>query len=202
MPREFIAPDGKIFFRTKLMPFEQAESFARCLTANVTRFCDVDRLLSEKAKGDRCYFVQFRPVNPERQWEQIERQNSARLFRGMDEGPCYIFALDTDGPRPYYWIFNPLSGETYQTDSFGCSCPDYQFRCKKLAHAALQCKHMHALCFAMENGIIESLSAVLRSPEWMRKRYGVTIETPCPAAPARIAASNDNGAAEAWEEAA
>ena len=176
MPREFIDPGGKVFFRTKLMPFEQAERFARCLTANATRFCEVDWLLSEKAKGDRAYFVQYRPVNPDRQWEQLERQNTARMFRALDEGPCYEFALDTDGPAPFYWIFNPLSGETYQTCSFSCSCPDYEYRCKKLAYAGVHCKHMHALFYAMEHGIILPLSEVCATPEWMEKRYGITAK--------------------------
>src|SRR5689334_10791664 len=108
MPREFIASDGKIFFRTRLLAFEQAKRFAACLQANSTRFCDVDFLLSEKATTERAYFVQFRPLNIDRQWEQIERQQQARRERAMREGACYVFVLDIDSPRPFYWTFNPL----------------------------------------------------------------------------------------------
>jgi hypothetical protein len=63
MPREFVAPDGRIFMRTKLLCQEQAERFAACLQANTTRFCDVEWRLLEKAKGECAYFVQFRPVS-------------------------------------------------------------------------------------------------------------------------------------------
>ena len=169
MPREFIDPSGKIFFRTKLLPFEQAERFARCLTANATRFCEAEWILSEKAKGDKCYFVQFRPANPDRQQEQFGRQDMGRKLRGLEEGPCYEFALDTDSIAPFYWIFNPISGETYQTDLFSCSCPDYQFRCRKLAHGPVHCKHMHALCYAMEHRFILPLAEAFSTPEWIAK---------------------------------
>ncbi len=169
MPREFIASDGRIFFRTKLLAFEQAQRFALCLQANTTRFCDVDFLLSEKAMGECAYFVQFRPVNEDRQWEQIERQQSARLFRALEEGACYVFALDIDGPRPFYWCFNPKSGETYQTDSGSCTCPDFHYRCKKLEYAALYCKHIHALLHAFEIGELMRLSEVYDTPAWLAR---------------------------------
>lgn len=180
MPREFIAPDGRIFFRTKLLPCEQAERFARCLSANATRFCEVDWLLSEKAKGERAYFVQFRPANPDRQWDQIDRQNDARKIRAMDEGACYEFVLDMDGERPFYWTFNPKSGETYQTDAGSCSCPDFVYRCQKLTYAALYCKHIHALLHAMEIGEVLPLSEVYDTVEWRvrhpRNRFGMMPE--------------------------
>lgn len=186
MPREFIASDGRIFFRTKLLSAEQAQRFAACLTANATRFCDVEWLLSEKAKGERAYFVQFRPVNADRQWEQIARQQDARRLRAMEEGACYVFVLDMDSSSPFYWTYNPRSGETYQTDAGSCSCPDFEFRCKKLTHAALYCKHIHALLYAMQIREVLPLSEVFDLPEWQARHLRPRPATypPLPVAPA------------------
>ena len=169
MPREFVAPDGRIFMRTKLLVIEQAQRFAACLQANETRFCDVEWMLSEKAKGDRAYFVQFRPKSRDRQWDQYQRQNDARHIRAIEEGACYVFALDIDCSRPFYWIFNPKSGETYQSDSMTCSCPDFEYRCKKIAGYGVVCKHIQALLHAYTLGEVMPLAEVYDTPEWKAK---------------------------------
>lgn len=103
------------------------------------------------------------------QWEQYQRQNDARHLRAMEEGACYVFALDIDCSRPFYWIFNPKSGETYQTDSMTCSCPDFEYRCKKIAGYGVLCKHIQALLHAYTLGEVLSLAEVYDTPEWKAK---------------------------------
>ena len=98
-----------------------------------------------------------------------QRQNDARRIRAMEEGACYVFALDMDSTRPFYWTFNPLSGETYQTDTMTCSCPDFQYRCKKLVGYGVLCKHVQALLHAYELGDVMPLANVYDTPEWKAK---------------------------------
>lgn len=166
MPREFIAPNGNIYFRTKLLRPEQADRFASCLAANASRFTDVESVLSQQAKGERCCFVQYRPVNLDRQWKQVERQQKQRTRKAQTEGCCYDWLLDTDGTRPFYGCHS-TSGEVYEVTSGECSCPDFQFRLKKVAHFGLRCKHIEALSLCYQTGELVRLQEVLaaRAPK-------------------------------------
>src|SRR5579862_1312096 len=120
MPRTFFASDGSLYYRTRLLPYDQAERFARLLKGNATRFVAVDVLTSDKAKGDKIFFVSFQPRNPDRVLDMADRQQESRRRRADDEGADYLFMLDCDGRIPQYWVFNPHSGETYQLDSSRC----------------------------------------------------------------------------------
>lgn len=149
MPHSFIGSDGVIRYRSKTMPLSLAASFARCLQANETRFCDVEITPAQRTKEEK-FFVQFRPVNPDRQGDLYEAQYNARADRAQAEGMDYIFWADPDAPNTH-WVFNPLSGETYTLTPFSCSCPDYQFRCNA---AGLKCKHQHALQVQADAGTL------------------------------------------------
>lgn len=140
MSRTTINPDGAIVYRTKTMELTRAAAFAQCIQANGTRFESVEIVESKHTK-EESYFVTFRPVNTERQGDLYEAQWNVRKERAAEEGADYIFWKDTDRPM-VHWCFNPKSGETYEVTPFGCTCPDYYYRCSK---AGLHCKHIHAL---------------------------------------------------------
>lgn len=128
--------------RTKLMTSDRAWRFATCLMAN-RRFQDVAMVHSSKATGERRYFVQFIPSNPERQQDMKNRQEGSRAVRAWNEGSDYIWVPDKNGGRAFYWLLS-ASGEVYEVEPHSgvCSCPDYQFRC---AGAGIKCKHLLAL---------------------------------------------------------
>ena len=50
------------------------------------------------------------PANPERIVDQIERLQAGRQQRADADGPLYVYALDIDGPRPFYWVLSCLLG--------------------------------------------------------------------------------------------
>lgn len=157
MPHTAIQTDGSIVYRTKLMPLTRAASFARCLDGN-TRFTSVMLEKPAKAKADK-FFVTFRPANPERQTALYQTEWDKREARAENEGGDYIFWKDPDGR--FWWVFNPLSGETYELTPFSCSCPDYQFRCNK---AGLHCKHMHALQLQADAGTLGKTDKTTPAP--------------------------------------
>ena len=137
MARTTILQDGTVGYRTKLMEPAQARRFAKCLEAN-SRFRMVDVVVSDRAKSDKNTFVTFHPSSDVRQADIYMGQWEQRQARASAEGGDYIFVQD----RWKTWCYNPISQETYEIDSCGCTCPDFQFRCRK---AALHCKHMIAL---------------------------------------------------------
>jgi hypothetical protein len=124
------------------MTLARAAAFSKCLEAN-DDFSVVAIEESQRAKGEARWFVVFVPVNPQRLADIADRQQDARAQRAADEGANYLFALDKDAGRPFFWVFNPKSGETYEVDPRGhCSCPDFQYRCEV---AGLRCKHLVAV---------------------------------------------------------
>jgi hypothetical protein len=138
---EIVAQNGQIVYRTKCLTLDAAARFAKCLVAN-SRFLGVEIAESNRANGDKRWFVQFRPQNPERQAEMRERQQTAREERAQVQQ--FAFCLDKDGGRPFYWCHSLASGEVYQVDAEGrgCTCPDFLHRCQP---NGLKCKHALAL---------------------------------------------------------
>jgi hypothetical protein len=176
MPHETINSDGTISYRTKLLrDLQFAARFARCLRANATRFCDVEIVPSLKAKGD-AWYVSFRPINRERQIEMLERQADARRQRAAEEGLDYIFWADPDHTGSY-WCFNPKSGETYEVSIFSCTCPDYEFRCKR---AAIQCKHQQAWELQKSLGVFGQTDKQAETSEQRRARIAASIAADFP----------------------
>ena len=155
MARTTITTEGAIVYRSKNMPLSLASGFARCIEANASRFCDVAIVPSKAAEK---YFVQFRPVNRERQGDLYEAQYNARADRAQAEGSDYIFWPDADNPGTD-WCFNPLSGETYQVSLFDCTCADHVYRC---APAGLVCKHRHARQLQADAGTLGKTDKVTR----------------------------------------
>lgn len=181
-PREFIAPSGVVYFRTKLLRYDRARRFAKCLKAN-PRFCEATVEPSVKARGQACHFVQYRPHNPDRQYQQIDRQQEKRLQKALTEGRCYQWHLDTDGRRPFYWCLS-TSGEVYEVTSGDCTCPDYEYRCTKVY--SLRCKHILALEAAYERGELMRLAEVYDTPQWRAKHpYPTPVYAPAAEGAAR-----------------
>lgn len=148
MTRSFIRPaDGAILYRTCPMEPAQAQRFAKALTANKTRFIDVE-IEDARTKTTKS-FVTYRPLNPTRQGDLYQAQYDQRLHRAEEEGDNYIFWEDET--ERFWWCLNPLSGETYEVTAFGCTCPDYHYRCEK---AGIHCKHQHAKQRQADKGML------------------------------------------------
>jgi len=131
-----------ITYRSKCLTEPKAQRFARCLEANA-RFSDITLCRSNRAKSDTCWFVSFRPVSEERQAQMFSKQQMSREERALTEGSAYVWALDKDAGRAFWWLMS-ASGEVYELDLRGrsCSCPDYVYRCQG---NGLECKHSQAL---------------------------------------------------------
>jgi hypothetical protein len=136
-------------YRTKLLAEDRARRFAACLTKN-GKFTEVEVEVSTRAKNwYQRHFVRFRPVNPERQQEMLDREQDSREARAATEGQDYTFVWDPDSIQPFAWCHNPKSGETYEVTVFDCTCPDFRYRCHGVG---IRCKHMAALQEATERG--------------------------------------------------
>jgi predicted nucleic acid-binding Zn finger protein len=132
-----LSRDGACY-RTKLLDLEQAARFARCLGANPL-FSAV--AVEESPRSAGRFFVSFVPTNPERRQAMVAREQDKRHEKAVTEGQRYLFCLDKDGGRPFFWCLS-TSGEVYEVTPETCSCPDHQFRC---APNGLKCKHRLAL---------------------------------------------------------
>jgi hypothetical protein len=130
-------------FRTKLLPLERAESFARCLRGN-ERFADVQVQESPRSPGK--WFVAFTPSDEGRRQYWLEQAQTERQARSDFEGLHYTYLIDPSGS--FYWCFS-VSGELYDVTPHSCSCPDFQFRCS--GHG-IYCKHILALYRAVNEG--------------------------------------------------
>ena len=124
-----ILSSGQCVHKSKPLPLDRAAAFARCITANASRFFRVEILPAPREK----FRVQFATYSNSAYQAEYEKNAG----RAAAEGSDYIYWQDTDNPRRV-WVFNPASGETYPIDSGFCSCPQKQFR---LNRAALHCKH-------------------------------------------------------------
>lgn len=169
MPHSTIQPSGAIVYRTVLMEMNRAAAFARCIGGN-THFRDVEISDPRGKRGKR--FVSFRPTSSDRQGVMYQHQMDIRAARAANEGEDYIFWPDPDC-RGSYWVFNPLSGETYQVTPFNCTCPDYEVRCRK---AALHCKHMAALQLQADAQTLGRTDKVTETPDQRRARILRQIE--------------------------
>ncbi len=128
---------GEIGYRTTAMLPEAAQAFARCITANATRFCNVQLCVSLNTKVEKL-FVRFQPVSADRQETIRHEQQEARAERALEQP--FMFWKDPDN-RMMTWCFSVSSGETYQVTPRDCTCPDFIYRCKD---AGIKCKHMIA----------------------------------------------------------
>jgi hypothetical protein len=136
MARTTITTDGIITYRTTLMTWARAKAFAKCIATNAN-FCDVELLPSAKAKGDQ-YYIQFRPVNVERQLDMYQAEWNKNAQRAEVEGGDFIY-WDCAEQRGLSFVFNPKSGQVYEMHQGTCQCPQMTYRC---SGAALHCKHM------------------------------------------------------------
>lgn len=146
-------------YRTRLMDRARADRFARCLHAH-PHFTGAMVCESDRAKNPvRRYFVAYHPSNPERCADLLQQQEDQRRAKAETEGRDYLFCLDKDGGRPFFWCLS-TSGEVYEVDAHSCTCPDFQHRCLP---AGIKCKHILAL-EAGNSTVLPGFEAV-RCPE-------------------------------------
>lgn len=167
--RTTILPTGSIVYRTKNLPLDRAAAFARCIEANASRFRDVQ--ICEASTAVPSFYVAFRPTSAKRQGDLYEQEWNVRKERAETEGENYLFFRDAD-KQGVTWVFNPISGETYEVTPFGCTCPDYYYRCEK---AALHCKHIHALALQSDAGTLGQTDKVSESREARNARMARNI---------------------------
>jgi predicted nucleic acid-binding Zn finger protein len=133
--RSIITLEGNIAYRTKNFPdLSAAHRFVKCLGGN-SRFVDIEMQQSRFGR----YFVTFRPASEERQADLTALEQDKRNTRAIEK--TFEFWRDPDNRRLYH-CFSVASGETYQITPEDCTCPDWQYRCKK---AGIRCKHEIAL---------------------------------------------------------
>jgi hypothetical protein len=143
---------GRLSFRTRLLSLNQAAAFARCL-GNNARFTSVEIQTSRRATSEKRYFVTWRPANPARVQVMIDRQQDARSRRAEEQG----FTVCKDTEHDFWHVHSHSSGEVYETTLEGCSCPDWQFRCKA---NNLACKHQLAAALAIGRGEVAEFEPV------------------------------------------
>lgn len=161
MPHLTITGAGEVVYRTRLMPYERAQAFALCLRRNGARFANVDLVHSDRATGSASWFVTSQPVNEDRRVGLVDSVQAQRADRADKEGRHYVFAADPDARAPFYWCLNPLTGETYEVTGHSCTCPDWEYRCRR---AALRCKHILALTWRLQAGEIPAPMPVRLAP--------------------------------------
>lgn len=138
----FILSRGGAQYQTKAMDHEQAHRFAACLRAN-GRFEGV-MLYEERNPRNplKTHRVVYHPKSGDRIAELVEKAGESRQARAETEGQAYLFLKDGTDARPFWWVFNPKSGNTYEVCDVDCGCPDREFR-GRAAH--VPCVHMRAL---------------------------------------------------------
>lgn len=140
-------------YQTKAMDHEQAYRFACCLRAN-PRFDGVMLYEEPRPRNPRkTHRVVYHPRNEARLAELLARAQGERTVRAVSEGHGYVFALETEKERPFWYCFNPKSGDVWEVCDLGCTCPDWEYRGRS---AGLDCKHMVAL----KAGLGERLNAL------------------------------------------
>jgi hypothetical protein len=136
MPHTTIETNGSIVYRTQLFSiFSQALSFTKCLAAN-ERFSDVTLHRSETAKTPK-WFVTFQPANPLKRGDLYLAEWNKNEKKADEQGGDFVFWQDPDNDHRS-WVFNPISGATYEMTDGCCSCPH---KVNRLTNAALHCKH-------------------------------------------------------------
>jgi hypothetical protein len=123
------------------MELPQALRFARCLNAN-SNFTSVMVEESRQAKHASVRFlVAFQPSNSERVQDILRSQQDARIERALSEAADYIWV-----PENGFHLLQSASGETYEVCEAGCTCRDFEERCR---NNGLNCKHQIALSLGL-----------------------------------------------------
>lgn len=150
---------GMISFRTRCMDLEHAARFARCLSANETRFRDVEIRESKRAKGEARWFVCFLPLKAERVEKMLDAQQSAREERAATQ----TFTVVADPDFDYLHVYSHSSQETYEVSIqvATCSCPDHTYR---LAGTGVLCKHLLAGAAAVRTGEVGEFKRIPQRP--------------------------------------
>jgi hypothetical protein len=169
MPRTTIQPDGRVTYRTSLFSIlGKAQSFARCLQSNSSRFERVMIDASETSKTPK-WFVTFEPKSESRKDAIHAGQQEARQIRAEQQE--FIFwpsdRRTMNGDPLYYWCFSVESGETYEVSIGDCTCWDYFARCQC---SGLRCKHMIARSNQIADGTIGQTDKKTISREEITRR--------------------------------
>lgn len=131
---------GEVRRRTRGMSEDQARRFARCITANHTRYEDVH---VARYASTNSWHVSWLPANPKRAAALVLDQQARRQAKAAAEGAHYEFHEDPDN-RSLWWVI-PVSGEPYELGFDGsafvnCTCADFHYRKAVIG----QCKHLIA----------------------------------------------------------
>lgn len=140
VPHIHLDRDGNAQYRTRLMTRDSAIRFCRCLQAN-ERFLRAEAVRSDRANGERSWFVQYIPARQQRRDHMQFALQQARVLRSEAEGDAYQFYADDQLRGGAVWCLS-VSGEVWETSRGQCSCPDYTVRCRK---AGIVCKHVLTL---------------------------------------------------------
>lgn len=134
---------GEIFDRS--VPLTPADARAMATTlATLTGFADVEALSSKRASADgKTWFVRWHrsaAIVP----AETGAAQEIRVERAIHQAPEMEPFLACDDPAvPKRWILHryPDSDQfgLYLTTFDSCTCPDFQFRGRKLTY----CKHIH-----------------------------------------------------------
>jgi len=140
-----IDADGNPCLRTRLMPRQRAEAFARALQAR-DYILKAEVILQPRASEPRCYYVEFITAGTaDRAHAWLQQQRSDRAAK---EGAGYQYWVDPDEPRRT-WVLS-VSGNVWEMWRGDCDCPDHACRGRK---AGLRCKHMIELERRLSAGI-------------------------------------------------
>jgi hypothetical protein len=137
--RVAVDADGSCGWRTRLMPRQQATSFARALLAHPSTL-RAEAIYQPTARVGRNYYVLCIPRDDSRRQMVRDVLTEGRRRRAEDEGRHYVYARNADQPQCVYCL--STSGEVYELWLHGgrwrCDCPDAQFGARRLGCA---CKH-------------------------------------------------------------
>lgn len=153
-------------YRTQLLPRDQAERFAACISAN-RRFQSVRVEESRRSqKADR-FFVAYEPTSDTRSLELLTAQQDARVQRAYDQAADYAVVRDGE----LHYVINLKSGARYQVPIGGrCDCMDSQERC---AGTVCRCKHETIITVHYANGWVEGPEPL---PDMATRQVAITPE--------------------------
>lgn len=138
---KILSKDGRVGYRTKLLPPMHAETFAECLKAN-SIFEHVE--VVQSSRRENAYFVAYKPSNDYLQQLHLLEAEQARYDRAYRDSRDYTYTLK----RGYFECLSK-SGNTYDVTMNTCNCGDFINRCQG---NGIFCKHILGLYIAVQEG--------------------------------------------------
>lgn len=153
---------NQVFHRTALLTEARAFSFARCIQGNAL-FQSVTVEISDRAKSEKRYFVQYQPTSTARQLDLLQGQMDAREQRAQGQAGNYRLVAG--------YVWNLTSGDVYETTEHTCDCPDHTFRGAVVG----PCKHIRMV----RTGLVAPLETEAAPlPEMVERSSPVPVMDP------------------------